>query len=183
MHVSSKSIREYIQRRTLVSISRAEIDSLSIQGCILACSEALVLLQYVFDFRLDGFMLLRRKDITELKSGKTNRFQQYLLESEGLWDQVDFTFRAPIESYKSFLAALSPNEIVIVEDEVAEPQQFLIGTVSRVAGDSVTINHFTGTGRLVEPKETISLARVTSCQTRTNYIKAYQRHFERIKKL
>ena len=183
MRISSKSIREHIQSRALVSICRARIDQLSIQGFVLACSEALVLLQYVYDFHLDGFMLLRRKDITELKAGKTNRFQQQLLKTEGLLDQVGFDFRAPIESYDSFLAALSPDEMAIVEDEMAEPQQFLIGTVSHVDGDAATINHFTGVGRLVEPKETISLARITSCQIRTNYIQIYQRHFERVKKL
>jgi hypothetical protein len=181
MTISTKSLREHIKRRDLVSIRRARIDTLSIQGFVLAFSETLILLQYVFDFRLDGFMLLRRKDVTGLKAGNTDRFQRQLLETEGVLDQVDFDFRAPIDSYESFLADVSSDEIVIVEGEAADPQQFLIGIVSHVEGNGVTIRHFTGVGRLVEPHETIVASQITSCQIRTNYIQFYQRHFERIK--
>lgn len=147
----------------------------------MACSDTLILLQYVYDFHLDGFMLLRRRDITELKTGKTDRFQRQLLLNEGVLDQVDFDFRVPIKSYGSFLTTLSPDEIVIVEDEISEPKVFLIGTVSHVDGGAVTIRHFTGAGRLVEPPERISSDQITSCQIRTNYIHFYQRHFERMK--
>jgi hypothetical protein len=181
MSISSKSLREHTQRRDLVSMRRARIDSFSIQGFVLASSKTLVLLQYVYDFRLDGFMVLRRTDITELKAGKTDRFQRQLLATEGALAQVDFDYRAPIESYDSFLAAISPDEIVIVEDEITEPKQFLIGTISHLEDGRATIRHFTGVGRLVKPLETISTGQITSCQIRTNYTQVYQRYFERIK--
>ncbi len=181
MSISSKSLREHIKHRDLVSVRRARIDSLSIQGFVLAFSKALVLLQYVYDFHLDGFMVLRRTDITGLKAGNTDRFQGQLLATEGVLAQVDFDYRAPIESYDSFLGARSPDEIVIVEDEITEPKQFLIGTVSHIDDGSATIRHFTGVGRLVEPQETIPTDQITSCQIRTNYIQFYQRYFERTK--
>jgi hypothetical protein len=132
-------------------------------------------------FNLDGFMILRRPDITELKSGDTDRFQRQLLLTEGILDEVDFSFHAAIQSYDSFLASRDPDEIVIVENEGTEPKEFLIGTVDHVDRGTATIRHFTGGGRLVEPYEEIATDQITSCQTRTNYIQFYQRHFERMK--
>ncbi|HSY19633.1 MAG TPA: hypothetical protein VK815_14925 [Candidatus Acidoferrales bacterium] len=182
MPIASKSLREHIKNRDLISIRRDKIDSHSIQAFVLACSKTLILLQYVHDFRLDGFMLLRREDITGLKTGNTNHFQRQLLLTEGVLDQVDFAFRAPIQSFDSFLASLPPDEIVIVEDEVTDPKEFLIGTVSHIADGTVSIHHFTGVGRLVEPPAEIATTQITSCQIRTSYSRFYQRHFERIKK-
>ena len=183
MTISSKALRKHIKRRDLVSLRRTTIDDQSIQGFVLDCSKALILIQYVYDFHLDGFMVLRRSDITELKTKATDRFQRQLLLSEGVLDQVEFSFRAPIESFDSFLASRSSEEIVIVEDEVSEPDRFLIGTVSQIGGGIATIRHFTGVARLVEPPDDIRTNQITSCQTRTNYSRFYERHFERIRKM
>ena len=156
------------------------LDEQSIQGFILDCSLALLLIQYVYDFHLDGFMLLRRQDITELKAGDTDRFQRKLLLAEGVLEHVDYSFRAPIQSYDAFLASRASDDIVIVEDEVSDPDRFLIGPVDHVHDGIATIRHFTGVARLVEPPEVIATDQITSCQTRTNYTRFYQRHFERL---
>lgn len=179
MPISTKALRAHIKIRELISLRRAAIDGNSIQGFVLDCSETLLLLQYVYDFRLDGFMVLRREDITALKADDTNRFQQQLLVAEGVFAEVDFAFRAPIQSFDGFLASRPPEEIVIVEDENADPDIFLIGAVAHVGNGTAAIRHFTGVARLLEEPEEISTARITSCQTDTNYIRFYQRYFER----
>jgi hypothetical protein len=179
--ITDQTLHEYIDRRDLISLCRDKIDTHSIQGFILACSKTLVLLQYVYDFQPDGFLLLRRKDITQLKSGDSNRFQRQLLAADGVLDRVDFTYRAPVHSYDAFLASRSADEIVIVENETAEPPEFFIGTVSSVAGGTLTLRHFTGTGQWVEPEPEIPTAHITSCKIETSYGRAYQRHFGRIK--
>jgi hypothetical protein len=183
MTISTKALRAHIKRRDLISLRRTKIDDQSIQGFVLDCSEWLILLQYVYDFHLDGFMVLRRPDITELKTKATDRFQRQLLLSEGVLDQVEFSFRAPIQSFDSFLASRASDEIVIVEDEVSKPDRFLIGTVSHLDGGIATIRHFTGVARLVEPPENIPINQITSCQTRTNYSRFYERHFERFRQI
>lgn len=183
MPISSKALQVHIKNRDLVSLRRTAVDGRLIQGFVLDYSESLLLLQYVSDFHLDGFMLLRREDITELKVGDTDHFQRQLLCAEGVLDQVDFSFRAPIQSFAAFLGSRGRDEIVAVEDELSEPDRFLIGAISRVAEGSATIRHFTGIARLVEPPETILIDQITSCQTDTNYIRFYQRHFERIRQL
>ena len=172
----SKSLQLLVERRELVSIRRETVDRQRTQGFILAFSKKLILIQNIYDFTVDGFIVLRRKDITELKAGETDRFQRGLLLTEGILKQVRFDFRAPIESFDTFLASRPANEIVIVENEASDPPEFLIGTVASVARGTVTIRTFDGTAQLVEPPEEIGTNRITSCQILTTYANFYQRH-------
>jgi hypothetical protein len=181
--IASKSLSNHVKHRDFVSIRRANIDGFGIQGFLLDFSDTLVLLQYVYDFHLDGYLVLRLGDISELKSSATDRFQKSLLRSEGIFDQVDFSFRAPIQSIDAFLASRPSKEVVIIEDEIHKPQKFLIGTVARVDKDVAWVNHFTGTARLAKPIQRIRTNRITSCQIRTNYALFYERHFERATKI
>jgi hypothetical protein len=176
---ASKLLSNHVKHRDLVSIRRENIDGFGIQGFLLDFSDTLILLQYIHDFRLDGYLVLRLGDISQLKSSATDRFQKGLLRSEGIFDQVDFGFRAAIQSFDAFLASRPSQEIVIVEDEIHKPQKFLIGTVARVDKDAAWVNHFTGTARLAKPIQRIRTNRITSCQIHTNYTLIYERHFVR----
>jgi hypothetical protein len=176
----SKQLRGHIEHRELLCIRRASIEESSMQGFLLAFSDSLLLFQYVYNFRLDGYLIIRRSDVTELSCRDTDRFQREFLQAEGVLEQADFEFSAPIQSFDSFLASRPADEIVIVEDELSDPQEFLIGTVSHVADDAVHINHFTGIARLSECPEQLAIERITSCQTSTNYIRFYERYFERL---
>lgn len=55
-------------RGTLVSIERKTIDSNIITGFIFKVSDDLVLLSYVYDFNLDGIMVLRNRDISSRRT-------------------------------------------------------------------------------------------------------------------
>src|SRR5687767_3899356 len=112
--------KEFRKHRELVSIGRASVDAYSLQAFILDFSDDLVLVQWVKDFRLDGFLVMRCRDITRCEVTATDRFQRDLLEKEGVLNQVDFHFRAPLSSFESFLAWLPSGEIVILEDEFSD---------------------------------------------------------------
>jgi len=179
MFLSNQTFRSFHKDRDLVAVRRDGFDIRSIQGFVLCFSDALVLLQYVYDFRLDGHLLLRRRDITRMESGATDQLQRRMLDAEGVLSQIDFDYSAPIRSYKTFLESLQPNQIVILEDEISDDPELLIGTINAVNDDTATVNYFSGAGNWDESPVEIPLSRITSCQTNTNYINFYARHFER----
>lgn len=181
MTLSTKLLRTHIRNRDLVNIRREGIDSKSMQGVLLDCSDSLVLLQYIYDFRLDGYMLLRRCDLSEVGCRSTDRFQRELLETEGVFGGIDFDFRVPIHSFEAFLQSRGEEEILVIEDELGEDPDFLIGTVAGVDAEAVEIRHFTGIARLVEPLPRLAIDRITCCQMSTSYIGFYQRHFDRLR--
>jgi hypothetical protein len=180
MSVSRDYIDRLIADRTLVSIRRRRTDDHSIQAFPLAVSKRLLLVQYIYDFHIDGFMILQLRDISNLKIGDTNVFQRRLLQEEGVFDQVQFDFTAPIESFPEFLLSLPPTELVIVESERTSPPEMHIGTVASAASRTVAINYITGIARREETPRQMLVRDITSCQIRTNYLSFYQRHLDQL---
>lgn len=73
--LSMSDLNKLQQNRALVSIYREHINDTPIQGFILAHSKKLILIQYVYDFNLDGIMVLQRSDVTNIESDESGMFQ------------------------------------------------------------------------------------------------------------
>jgi hypothetical protein len=173
-------LAKHQKSRNLVSIHRSEIDDNSIQGFILASSEELVVLQYVYDFNLDGLMVLRVADITEVRHSTTDKFQKGLLEQEGLMQRVPFGADFDLRNWKSVIAQLSKEyPLMILECEALEETDFAIGRVLKTTQASVQFQYFSGAANWAEEAETLKFKDITCCQVGTNYVNVYQRHFER----
>jgi hypothetical protein len=173
-------IAKHQKSRNLVSIDRSEIDENSIQGFVLASSDDLVLLQYVYDFNLDGLMVLRVADITEVRHSTTNKFQKGLLEQEGLMQYVPFGAAFDLSNWKSVIAQLSKAyPLMILECEALEEKGFSIGRVLKATQAGVQFQYFSGAANWAEKPELLKFKDVTCCQVGTNYVNVYQRYFER----
>ena len=166
--------------RHLVSIHRSEIDENSIQGLILASSEDLVVFQYVYDFNLDGLMVLRVADITEVRHSATDKFQKGLLEQDGLMQRVPFGADFDLRNWKSVITQLSKEyPLMILECEALEEADFAIGRVLKTTQTGVQFLFFSGAANWAEKPEILKFKDITCCQVGTNYVNVYQRHFER----
>ncbi len=166
--------------RDLVSIRRSGIDPNSIQAFVLGVSKELIALQYVYDFNLDGIMLLRLRDVSDVRCSATCKFQKRLLRQEGLIDRVPFGLSLDLINWKASLTKLSRSfEYMILEGELLDPREFLIGKLLRTTSRSATMKCFTGTGKWQEPAVTISFDDITACQVANNYIQFYERYFQR----
>jgi hypothetical protein len=166
--------------RDLVSVRRSEIDEHAIQGFVLASSEELVALQYVYDFNLDGLMVLRIADITEVRCSATDKFQKRLLEQEGLIGRVPFGRDLVLDNWRSVISQLSKEYgLMILECEAGEEKDFVIGRVLGTTPTRVQVRHFSGAANWARKPTELKFKEVTSCQVGTNYANVYQRHFER----
>lgn len=163
----------------LVSIRRDRCDELSIQGFVLHFSEALVLVQQIYDFHLDGLLLLRRADITSLHETDTDRFHKRLLREEGLLGRVPFGLRPPVSSYDVYLRSLPENALVILENELAEEKEFTIGIPISVRDSEASLCCFDGAGNWQDELVSVNLDQITMCSVETNYTRFYARHFAR----
>ncbi len=171
-------VKEFMNNQQFVSIYRDKIDDHSIEGFILGVSDELLLLQYIYDFNLDGLMILRLSDITEIKSNETAKFQKQLLIQERIFEKIDFNFKLNIENWKTALTQLlSMFEYFIIEDEEAEEPVFLIGKVLKIGKSDVNFEYFTGTGNWDEKPIKLPFKNITSCQVNSNYLNVYQRYF------
>ena len=176
----SSKLEKLKQSQTLVSIRRESIDGLRIQGFILAYSKELILIQYVYDFNLDGLMVLRRSDISEIDADKTDIFQTQILKDEGLFSEVDFQKEYDVKDWRTVLNTVGKEYgLVIIEDEVSEDPEFLLGKIQDIKNDSVSILGFTGAASWHEEPTEISYEDISSFQAGNNYLMMYKKYFER----
>jgi hypothetical protein len=166
--------------RDLVSVSRELIDDNIIQGFVLASSETLVVLQYVYDFQFDGLMVLRTADITGVESTKTDRFQRELLEQEGLLARVPFGMAFDLRDWRSVITQLAAeHDFMILECETSEEPDFLIGRALETDDEAVYFAYFSGIGVWAAAPDEVQFDDLTSCQVDTSYLNFYRRHFAR----
>ena len=168
------------EERNLVSIYRSAIDDNAIQGFVLGDSRELVVLQYVYDFNLDGLMVLRTADITDVRCTATDKFQKQLLSQEGLSHNVPFALTLDLSGWRAVISQLAKEyALMILECEEGKKREFVIGRVVKTTAREVHIQHFSGTAAWAERPTTLKFSDITSCQVNTNYSNVYQRHFER----
>ena len=147
---------------------------------MLAFSETLVVLQYVYDFQLDGLMVLRTADITGVESTKTDQFQRDLLDHEGLLEHVPFGAPFDLHDWRSVIRQFARgHDFMIVECETSEEPDFLIGRALEMDDDTVCFAYFSGIGVWAAAPDEIEFSDITSCQVDTTYLNFYRRHFER----
>ena len=179
MALSNQQLDDYILRRELIAISRSELESNKVQGFPLAYSKKLLLFRYVYDFHIEGLLLVRRSDITDSQCGKTDRFQRKLLEAENKLKRGVFRSDYSIDNFSTFLRGLGAEKIAVMENETPESSQFYIGRIVAVGKQYVTMQEFNGVGNWDRQHTEIELNEITSCQVETNYINFYARHFTR----
>ena len=172
------SIKQIVKDKALVSISRDLIDPNKIQGVILGFSKELMLICYIYDFNLDGLMILRRNDITDIVSSKTCKFQKSLLEKDGLFGKIDFKSKYKLGSWLDFIKDASKrHKYFIFEHEDQDNPEFIIGKIKRIYKKSIQVNYFTGTARWEDEPSSVKLEKLTSCQIGNNYLNVYERYF------
>lgn len=166
--------------RNLVSIRRAEIDDARLQAFLIDYSETLVLVHYVYDFNLDGLMLLRCADISCIQSDKTDLFQTQMLKEEGLYEQVDFDISCDLSSWSLALSTLGAlNRIITIDDENPKAPVFYIGKVIDIGTESVSIKGFSGAGNWNRHTSGIHYDYISCIQMGNHYSSAYERYFAR----
>ncbi len=164
----------------MVSLRRDNVAGNAIQGLILGASDNLILLQNVYDFNLDGLMVLRSEDITEVVRSKTDEFHQSLLEAEGVLSEARFEYRIDLTNWQTAISDLrSSYPLMILECELIEEPEFALGEVLEIGRDVVAVRTFDGAAEWSADALELRCEELTSCQVNTNYINFYERYFKR----
>jgi len=178
MRISDKQLAHFVSKRLLVCIRREEIDTRAIQAFLLGFSDNLLLIQYIYDFHVDGQLILRRDDITAITSDATDGFQRKLLKNNNLFQHIDFEFNATLTSFPALLNSQPPNAIVILENERLDDSDFWMGRYVDSTDETIRLHEFSGAGNWEDSLSSIAAAEVTCCQLNTNYTNVYARYFK-----
>lgn len=172
------ALRSALKRRESVKISRREHEDVGVYGFPLAVSAQLVLLREVRDFDVDGFTVLRLADIVAVRSGASERFVERALRDSGELATAR-PGRRPltIGTWKDVFQALAATaEVVTVECEPTEEDEFLVGKVVGLSPDAVGIHHFDSTAVWDSSPIVVPFGAVRRVSFGTRYTRVFARY-------
>ncbi len=177
---SASAIGSFRDSRARVGIRREKIDPNTLYGVIADFDAGWLLVRQIFDFIPDGWVLLRRCDVSEIRSGATDAFQKRLMEEEGSWAAIDFSARIPEGGVPELLARFPRDHVIILEGGTGGGDgSFHIGLMKHADEEEVHLHTFGGDGHLEPGGFIIPLRDVTSISYDTSYTLHYQRYFQR----
>lgn len=157
----------------ITTFNRDRIDPNRLFGIVVSESESLILIHYQYDFVLDGYMVIRRRDVTKSYDSKSNQYCEQLMRKEGLWKRPAKRVRSlPIDNWNVLLSALI-DQTLIIEDE--RKGNFYIGPVIECRPRLVRIHNFDGCGCWGDV-ENVKLASITSVKFGDRYSTIHSRH-------
>ena len=173
-----RNFSELLKKRNLLSVRRSGIDENRVQGFLLGYSRNLVLIHYVYDFRLDGLMIFNRNDITFIASDKTDLFQTEILKDAGIFGEVDFNIECDLSNWQSALSSMrNLKRFLVVEDEKSDYPLLYIGEVIRIDKDHIDIMEFSGAGNWDKEASTVYFEDISCVQIGNNYANVYEDYF------
>ena len=155
------------------TIERLKIDPNRLHGVVVAESEELLLIQREYDFEFDGYVAVRRRDITRSYPSESNAYCEELMKKEGLWKRPTKASRSlPLTDWQTILTALVGKPVIIENERNGD---FFIGPVIECDARSVAVHYFDGCGNWGEIKR-VAFRSITSVQFGSRYITVHSRH-------
>lgn len=136
-------LQSSIKGRNRVRIFRKGNKNEPIDCIPLIRGQRLLLLQCVFDFLLDGYKIIRLKDISSVRSSKSEKFHDFILRQEGISSNICVPSKIPLESWRDVLRVLNDSgKIATIECEYTQDYRFNIGKIVDFSRTSVSMMCF-----------------------------------------
>ena len=160
-----------------VTIERSRIDPHRLYGLIVAESDTLVALQRECDFQFDGFVFVRKRDITKRIEGtESQRYHSSLMRKEGLWKTPPKSIRnLPLESWNDLVLALVDKPAMIENERKGDSW---VGVLKGCIKTSAMIHCFSPTGVFDETTDRVPLRSITALQYGDRYTSTHYKYLE-----
>ena len=165
-------------RHSLVHLERYGIENVAdVKGFLIDAGAEWILLNEVTDFHTNGYCLVRREYVDNVKRGRYERSLEAILRCEGMRADSKIGFSLPLDDTAEMFAALHAAETpVIVEGEAEDQESFHIGRLVRAGNHSLSILHFDATGRLDEIPSLVPFEGITRVTFASEYLNVFMKY-------
>lgn len=164
-------IKQNIEKMHEIKIIRSNLDSDDLNAIPLGIGQNLVLLQGLYDFDLDGYLIIRIKDITSINITRSQQFSQRILKEEGILNRIRKPSINTLDNWKNVLNDLFIyKKNIIVECEGSQPPKFYIGKIIAFDKKSLHLLYFNGAGEWDKEPIEILFKDITSLNFDSKYI-------------
>lgn len=150
-----EQLRAAAARHGYVCVARDAVTERRIRGFVLAMSDELVLMQEIYDFASDGYVIVRLRDVTGVRDGDYERFDARVLAGEGIRAERPRKAIDP-SSWRTVFASLAGGgwPLALVESENGDDGDFWVGRVLGAGETSVAFHYVSPVGVWdAEPEE------------------------------
>ncbi|HIV03267.1 MAG TPA: hypothetical protein IAC74_06795 [Candidatus Aphodoplasma excrementigallinarum] len=169
-------LKQSMQNAALCAVNRDFIDPLTLYGFPVELSGGLAAFSFIYDFRPDGYKIVRTSDITEVFSEEAEHFLERIVRAEN----PEFTPEPPgfaLESMAALCTDLQEKKkIVTVECEGSEETIFLIGQICRVTNKEISMRTFDGMGVWDTEKAAVPLGDITCISVGNAYVEILSKY-------
>ena len=181
-------IQKHINNKDFVKVYISDKDDLQIerfQGYIFKQTKDFIIMNDFMDFFYDGFVILRKRDIYEIKHSNDEKFFNKILVGEKIKKEVLNKYKEldlNLHSFeKIFESIFKTNLPVIVESKYGKDDIFQIGSIKKINKDNVKINYFNSRGEFDLKPVTAKYNKITSIKIDTNYANTFFKYAKEIK--
>lgn len=165
-----KLLNEGIENKNQLHIVREKIDCNPIECIPLSMKQKLLLIQYLYDFQPDGYMIIRLRDITSLRYREPEKYMEFILKEEGILDQIKQPLPIDLNDWESFFNGFKMSEKnIIIESENLVDGEFYIGKITKVYKESLLLLCFNEIGEWDEKPIKILFKDITSVKFNDRY--------------
>jgi len=187
MPIKHSEFESYLMNLDVVKFNRFyDRKSGDIRGIIVKVSQKYVLIKGVYDFRFDGFHVLRKVDIESIEWGDFQIKTREILFKEGrlleLENDTTLIDDLDIESWKAIFNGLKEKDLhVIVENENNKNSFFLIGKIDEAKKKEMSIWYYDPLGVVDEKPTVVKYEEITFVSFGDHYSTTLRKYLARKK--
>ena len=171
----SEALHHAVERGEKVQIERAGLENEFWNGFPLVVNDDFVLMRTLHDFALDGFAVLRVRDITSVRSSETERFFERVLRSEGMLDKLSAPRPVLLRSWRSVLESVRAHyRFAILECE--REGDFTLGEIVSVDDEAVSLHYIQVNGTRESSLTRVALDDLTLLRFDEQYVNLFGKY-------
>ncbi len=173
----AEALHRAVERGEKVQIERLGLENEHWNGFPLVANDDFVLMRSLHDFTLDGFAVLRVRDITAVRSADTERFFERVLRAEGLLDDLTPPRPVLLRSWRSVLESVRAHyRYAILECEAVDSGDFVLGEVVSVDDDAVSLRYIQVNGTRERELTRVALHDLTLVRFDERYVNYFGKY-------
>ncbi len=148
-----KRIKKHIENQNFVKVYLTDRDDLALThfaGIIFEQTDKFILMNDMTDFFFDGFIILRKSDVSEIKHTENEKFFKTIIDQEKITDLIlerREHLNFSLDNFFGMFTQLHESKLaIILECIYGEDERFQIGPVYEVGNKKVKLRYFNANG-------------------------------------
>lgn len=182
-----KRIKKHIDNKNLVKVNLADDEGYSMinfNGIIFDQNDQYLLMSDFYDFNYDGFVVVRKSDISEIKRTDNESFFDSIIEKEGIKEiiiQKAFDLNFKLDEFPEMFSKLKELGVPVIIERLYESEsKFQIGPITKVEKKKVFIDYFNAKGEYDMKPVTSKYKDITYFKLDSPYANMFFKYSKRI---